>query len=323
MSAHWQTLLQQGVRDPAELIRLLNLPHSLHAEVSNNPFPLRVPRGFVQRMSAGDVNDPLLRQVLPITEEDQLTPGFITDPLQEAQYNPLPGLIHKYHGRVLLTVASACAINCRYCFRRHFPYAENRPQQADWREVLDYIAADTSITEVIFSGGDPLLADDAYLSNLINKLSAIAHVKLLRIHSRLPIVLPERITQGLITCLQQTRLQPVLVTHCNHPHEIDSQVKQALQRCQAANITLFNQAVLLKGVNDQVACLAALSQALFTCGVVPYYLHQLDKVQGAAHFHLPLSRAKSLHQQLSAQLPGYLVPKLVQEIPGNPAKTPI
>lgn len=235
----------------------------------------------------------------------------------------MPGLLHKYHGRVLLTFVGTCGINCRFCFRRHFPYEDNNPGSAGWQEIFNYIANDATITEVILSGGDPLVANDTTLQNFITRLATIAHVKRLRIHSRMPIVLPERMSPELINVLTQTRLKTILVTHCNHPNEIDATVKQAMHHLATAGIVLFNQSVLLKGINDNVEILAELSEQLFAAGIQPYYLHALDKVQGTAHFDLPYQTALDLHWQLAQRLPGYLVPKLVCEQPGVPAKLPL
>jgi len=293
------------------------------SEFARQQFPLRVPRGFVERMEKGDPNDPLLLQVLPIAKELQSHPDFVTDPLGEKAVNPIPGLLHKYHGRVLLTLTSACAINCRYCFRRHFPYQDNKPGRKNLEKALEYIAADESITEVILSGGDPLVADDAYLADLVAALEKISHVKRLRIHTRLPIVLPERITESLLSLLSKTRLQAVLVTHCNHPNEIDPAVEHAMGLLKHHGISLFNQAVLLRGVNASVDVLSRLSERLFDIGVIPYYLHVLDKVDGAAHFDVDEVRAKELIKGVMGRLPGYMVPCLVREVAGAESKVRI
>lgn len=315
----WQHQLAEAVTDAKELLELLQLDPQLlpAAKQASDLFKLRVPRGFVAKMQPGNPNDPLLRQVLPLAAELKITAGFSLDPLAEQQANKLPGLLHKYHGRVLLVVAGACAINCRYCFRRHFPYQNNFKGMA---AALDYIAADPSIEEVIYSGGDPLLATDEFLTQLTDKLAAIAHVKRLRVHTRLPIVLPTRITESCLDWLTASRLKPVMVLHCNHANEIDAEVQAALAQLQSRQITLLNQAVLLKGVNDSLTTLVALSQKLFTSGVMPYYLHQLDKVQGAAHFAVSATRAQELYAGMRARLPGYLVPKLACELPGAASK---
>lgn len=322
-TSDWQTALAQAITDPRQLLTALKLSPEqlLISDQACLDFPLRVPQGFVKRMQPGDPYDPLLRQVLPIRQELMLVAGFNRDPLKEQQVNPIPGLLHKYYGRVLLTMTGTCAIHCRYCFRRHFPYSDNNPGTQGWQQAMQYIAKDPSITEVILSGGDPLLIKDEPLSLLIKQLAEIKHVERLRIHSRLPIVLPERITDSLISCLTQTPLQPIMVIHCNHPKEIDASVKIAMKKFQTANITLFNQSVLLKGVNDDAKVLIALSKALFNIGVIPYYLHLLDRVQGAAHFEVSEKKARALYADIIKNLPGYLVPKLVREEAGAAAKS--
>ncbi len=321
----WQTLLADVITDSTELSNLLELStdtltNSIRA---SQDFALRVPRAFVARMQKNNLQDPLLQQVLPIAAELQIIPGYTRNPLQEKRANPLPGLLHKYFGRVLLLVAGGCAIHCRYCFRRHFAYAENAPGKAEYAAILDYIRSDSSIHEVIYSGGDPLLAQDHVLASLTQDIANIPHVTTLRIHTRLPIVIPERITAELLYWFTSTRLQPVMVLHCNHANEIDNSVIDALSRLRQANVTLLNQAVLLKGVNDDVDALINLSKRLFATGVLPYYLNLLDKVHGAAHFAVSAARARRLVGAMISALPGYLVPKLVQEKSGMPAKCPL
>lgn len=324
-SAAWQVALAEAITNPRELLELLELDLALlpAVETAAKLFALRVPRHFVARMAKSDINDPLLRQVLPLDAEFAPQAGYSRDPLAEKAVNPVPGLLHKYHGRVLLTITGACGINCRYCFRRYFPYVENNPGVAGWEQALAYIAQDSSITEVILSGGDPLLAPDGHLAKLAEKIAAIAHVQTLRIHSRLPIVLPERITPELIAWLTGSRLKPVLVVHCNHPQEINEQVSAAMQMLRQAGVILLNQAVLLKGVNDSVQVLTQLSAVLFEAGILPYYLHLLDRVEGAAHFEVEEARAQTLLWEILQKLPGYLVPKLVREMPGAATKLPV
>ena len=322
---NWRQILTNLITDPAELLSYLQidqnyLPAAINASRS---FPLRVPHGFVERMHKKDINDPLLRQVLPLAAEFDQVAGFSHDPLAEQAVNPQPGLLHKYHGRVLLMVTSACAINCRYCFRRHFPYAANNPSRKQWQAALDHIADDSSIREVILSGGEPLLADDDYLQELVQRIAAIPHVTTLRIHTRMPIVIPERVTSEMLSWLTTTRLQPVVVVHCNHAQEIDDNVRDSLLRLGKANVTVLNQSVFLRGVNDSVSALQSLSQTLFAAGVLPYYLHLLDKVQGAAHFDVTAESAKQIWKGLQASLPGYLVPRLVREQAGGVSKTVI
>ncbi len=274
-------------------------------------------------MVKGDPRDPLLLQVLPLVAEDQLQPGFTVDPLGEQMTNVETGVIHKYHGRVLLLAASGCAINCRYCFRRHFPYSENRLGRSQWQSALNYIAQDTSITEVILSGGDPLMLQDERLAELVESIADIAHVQRLRVHSRLPVVIAERLTAQLTDILTRTRLRSTLVLHVNHPHELTPEHAQRLAVMRQAGVTLLNQTVLLKGVNDSGEVLIELSEQLFNHHLLPYYLHVLDRVQGAQHFDVSSAEAYALYQQMLAKLPGYLVPKLVREEAGQPHKTPL
>lgn len=313
------------VTDPAELIQLLELdPAQLPAALrAGDAFSLRVPRPFLRRMRRGDSQDPLLLQVLPGAQELVASAGFSADPLEEQAANPVPGVVHKYHGRLLLIAAGQCAINCRYCFRRQFPYADNHLSRSQWQTALDYIRDRTELREVILSGGDPLVLNDRQLRWLSGELAALGHLDKLRVHTRLPIVAPSRITDELLDWFAGSRLKPVLVLHCNHPNEIDSAVRKALARLREAGVTLLNQAVLLRGVNDSEAALRDLSETLFAAGVLPYYLHQLDRVQGAAHFEVDDARALELIGALRRDLPGYLVPKLVREIPGEPSKSPV
>jgi EF-P beta-lysylation protein EpmB len=319
----WQQALINAVTQPKELLERLELDQSL-LEAANKAaalFPLKVTNSFINRMRKKDLNDPLLRQVLPLGEELNDDSKYSIDPLQEAKVNPIPGLLHKYHGRVLLIYTGSCGINCRFCFRREFPYVENSPGTLGWNKALEYIAHDQSISEVILSGGDPLIANDVVLKSFVLKLEAIPHVKRLRLHSRMPIVLPERITPEFIEWMTMTRLKTILVVHCNHPQEINSEVKAAMQLLVKASIPLLNQSVLLKDINDKVETLAELSEALFDCGILPYYLHILDKVKGTGHFDLEIIKSKEIVKQLSYRLSGFLVPKLVYEQPGYPAKS--
>lgn len=317
----WQQILADGFAKANQLLAFLNIPVTESSAVAELQFKTRVPRGFAARMQAGNPLDPLLLQVLAVDKELVESPGFVKDPLEEAAANSIPGLIHKYHGRVLLTVTGACAINCRYCFRRHFPYQDNNPGRGGWQPVLDYIASDNAIHEVILSGGDPLLAKDSVLAALLAQLAAIPHLTTLRIHTRIPVVLPERITDELLDLLQGNRLQKVVVLHSNHANELSPEVATACTRLRAAGCHMLNQSVLLAGVNDNVETLAALSMRLFECGVLPYYLHLLDKVQGSAHFDVDLSNAVAIFQQLQALLPGYLVPRLAREEASKKHKT--
>lgn len=325
MAARWQTELADAVSDPAELLRLLELDGAAltAARAAGREFPLRVPRAFVARMRKGDITDPLLRQVLPLSEELDDAPGFSNDPVGDLSSHAAPGVLHKYHGRALLITTGACAVHCRYCFRRHFPYTDDNARTQDWRAALEYLRADSSISEVILSGGDPLSLSDRILADLVARLQQIPQLRTLRIHTRQPIVLPSRVDLALLAWLRDCSLRKVVVVHVNHAQELNAAVVDALAKLQGAGVTLFNQSVLLKGVNDSVEVLANLSQALFAAGVIPYYLNLLDRVQGAAHFEVLELRARELMQGLRARLPGYLVPRLVRELPGAPGKLPI
>ncbi|KTD07955.1 EF-P beta-lysylation protein EpmB [Legionella jamestowniensis] len=317
----WQKILAQGFASVNELLEFLSLPQTAGSVKAEKIFKTRVPRGFAARMEAGNPKDPLLLQVLAVDEELHEVVGFETDPLAEEAATCQQGLLHKYQGRVLLTLTGVCAVNCRYCFRRHFPYQANNPGSEGWESVLNYIRDNPTIHEVILSGGDPLLATNVVLHRLLSQLEQIPQVKTLRIHSRIPVVLPERIDEGLLERLSASRLHKVIVIHSNHARELNDSVFNACKALREAGCHLLNQSVLLKGVNDNVESLIALSEQLFYCGVLPYYLHLLDKVQGAAHFDLPLENALTLYRQIQKKLPGYLVPRLAREEPGRENKT--
>ena len=321
----WQTQLAQAIRNPRDLLARLDLDeHWLPgASQGHTLFEVRVPEAYLSRIRRGDPHDPLLRQVLPVMAETDSVAGFVSDPLAEAEHTPRRGLIHKYHGRVLLIGSPTCAINCRYCFRRHFPYAENSPSRTQWEETLAYLRGDPSIQEAILSGGDPLASSDKRLAWLVERLGEIPHLRRLRIHTRLPVVIPDRVDKTLLAWLKATRLQTVMVLHINHPNEIDAAVVDACTRLRGAGVTLLNQSVLLRGVNDDVETLAELSERLFSAGVLPYYLHVLDPVAGAAHFDLPDSEALALVDELRTRLAGFLLPRLVREVPGEASKTPL
>lgn len=324
-SADWKRLWREAVRDPSELLQLLGLENRVPAlsEAAAAQFPLRVPRGFIARMRPGDPHDPLLRQVLPLNDELQPIPGFGLDAVGDASAKAGRGLIHKYRGRALLIATGSCAVHCRYCFRRHFPYAEETAAAEQWRGAVAAIAADASIEEIILSGGDPLSLSTAKLTELTAQLADIPHLRRLRIHTRLPVVLPERVDAELVTWLRTLPWPTAVVIHANHANEFDGDVDDALARLRAVGATLLNQAVLLRGVNDTVDALAALSERSFAAGVLPYYLHQLDRVQGAAHFEVSDDDARALHAALMARLSGYLVPKLVREVAGDTGKRPL
>lgn len=321
----WQQQWRDAVTDPLELLRLLGLEHR-SAELlagRDTGFALRVPRGYVARMRAGDAADPLLLQVLPRPAELVNAPGYAFDAVGDMAASAAPGVLQKYNGRALLIATGSCAVNCRYCFRRHFPYGEQTAAANRWQGAVAAIAADTSISEVLLSGGDPLSLSNAKLAELGQALTAIPHVQRLRIHTRLPVVLPERVDAGLAQWLAQLPLQKVVVIHANHANELDASVDTAHAQLREAGCTLLNQSVLLRGVNDNEDALALLSERLLASGVLPYYLHQLDKVQGAAHFEVDDAQALTLMQALRARLPGYLVPRLVRETAGEKSKTPV
>lgn len=322
MSALWQQLLASGFRKPAQLLEFLDLAPNMASIQADKEFATRVPIGFAKKMRRGDLSCPLLTQVLPVSQEVQAQlPQYINDPLAENKVNPVKGLLHKYKGRVLITLASSCAINCRYCFRRHFPYQDNYINRDQWQNILFYIKQDPTISEVIFSGGDPLLIKNTRLASYIKALETIPHIKTLRFHSRIPVVLPERIDDEFLTMLFESRLAKVMVIHSNHPQELCDKTMTVFTQLAQHNVVLLNQSVLLKGVNDNSQVLVQLSKKLFEQGVLPYYLHTLDKVRGAEHFDLPLTKIKKLYQELQGLMPGYLVPKLVCEEAGKHSKT--
>ena len=321
-ATHWQTTLASAIREPSELLHYLNLPQSLlnGAIAASQSFALRAPLGYCQRIEKGNPNDPLLRQILPLDAELISDQQFKLDPVGDLAAMEVPGLLHKYHGRVLIITTAACAVHCRYCFRRHFPYQENRSEQ-NWQEAIDYIQSHSDIHEVILSGGDPLSLTESRLKNLTDKLLNIPHIKTLRLHTRQPIVLPERINNELLNWLDSLPWKIVIVLHCNHANEIDSSVAAALKKLQQHQVTLLNQSVLLAGVNDNTETLINLSQKLFSHHVLPYYLHMLDKVQGAKHFYVKNEKANQILDEIRQLLPGYLVPKLVKEQAGEKSKT--
>jgi EF-P beta-lysylation protein EpmB len=319
----WQDQLADLISDPLELLQLLQLnPAQVgYSEAALQSFPLRVPRVYAARMERGNPRDPLLLQVLPVLAELVETPGYSVDPLEEATATVAPGILHKYHGRVLLIATQACAIHCRYCFRRHFPYGENRQSRREWEESLRYIEHDASIEEVILSGGDPLALSAAHLDWLFERLGRLPQLRRLRLHTRLPLVLPDRVDARLIEQLRNLPQDVVMVLHANHAQEFDREVDAACSRLRAAGLTLLNQSVLLAGINDAPDTLEALSRRLFAAGVLPYYLHLPDPVQSTGHFEVNAARAKHLLSSLHGRLPGYLVPRLVREEAGKPGKT--
>ena len=320
---NWQTELSQCITTVDDLLAELALDRAQlsSCQQAAAQFALKVPRPFVQRMVRGNPNDPLLAQVLPVIAEMQLDDDYSKDPLDESNHNPIAGIVHKYRNRLLLIVSPTCAINCRYCFRRHFAYQENRQSKDQWQQALTYIRSHTDINEVIFSGGDPLTANDHFLGWLAEQIAAIPHIKRLRIHTRLPVVIPSRINESFLRWATSSRLKPIMVLHINHSNEIDDEVADAIKRLLNVGIKVLNQTVLLKGINDSSTVLSALSERLFDCGVSPYYLHLLDPVQGASHFDIEPEHAGQIYRELQTMLPGFLLPKLVREIPGELSKT--
>lgn len=322
MVPSWQKELANAVKNPEQLLQLLEIsPESIRlSETARKNFPLLVPLPFIKKMKKGDILDPLLQQVLPLKSENKIQAGYSLDPLGEHK-NGIQGLLHKYKSRVLLILKSGCAVNCRYCFRRHFPYQENNLNKQQFVEILKYLKQHPEVNEVILSGGDPLMSKDDFLHYIVSELDKLPQLKRLRLHTRLPVVIPQRITDELCLILKNSRLNVIFVLHINHANEIDSLFTSAVYKLHQAGIQLLNQSVLLKGINDNCAALVALSEALSQAHILPYYLFLLDKVQGAQHFDLELKKAQLLMQQITAELPGYLVPKLSTEIAGEKSKT--
>lgn len=322
----WQRHLSEAVRSSTDLLKFLQIPaESISlpglSAAAEAEFPVLVPLSFLQRMTPGDPNDPLLRQVLALGTEQNSVPGFVSDPVADADAHRMPGLLQKYAGRALLMASGACAVHCRYCFRREYPYADEPRRTEDWEPALREIAKDGTLSEIILSGGDPLMLSDDRLSWLCRKLDDIPHLERIRLHTRLPIVLPDRVTEQLLTVLTARRCQTIMVVHANHANELTADCAIALKRLTAAGIPVLNQAVLLKGINDSVDILEHLCRRAANLGVMPYYLHQLDRVRGAADFEVPVDVGQRLMTALAERLPGYAVPKYVQEIPGQPGKT--
>ena len=331
----WQLELSQALRSVPALLEFVGLSHDSADSVGCLPadatalfspsvleqFPVLVPRSFANRMRRGDANDPLLKQVLPCADEAAVSDGFVSDAVGDANARRVPGLLQKYDGRVLFIAAGACAVHCRYCFRREYPYADEPRRLDDWQPAFDAIASDSSVHEIIFSGGDPLMLSDDRLLALCERVDQIPHVDRIRFHTRLPIVLPSRVTAGLLARLTKLRAQPIMVVHANHANEVVTDCADALRMLVRSGIPVLNQAVLLRGINDSVEALAALCTSLVNLGVMPYYLHQLDRVTGTAHFEVPRERGLELIAQLATRLPGYAIPKYVEEIPGEPSKS--
>ena len=318
----WQTILAEAVTDPAELCRLLNLPVTMaeQARCAAKSFRLLVPRPYLERIRPGDPNDPLLRQVLPIASESEIVEGFVRDPLREAHATPAPGLLSKYRGRSLIVTTGRCGVHCRFCFRRHHPTPTAAGNLDRLENALGHLERDPSVHEIILSGGDPLVADDFLLSELAGRISPIDHIRRLRLHTRMPIVIPQRVTADLVEWARRTRLAVLIVLHVNHPAEIDQAVMQSFARLADAGIPLLSQSVLLRGVNDHADVLTQLFEHLVDLRVMPYYLHQLDRVAGAAHFEVPEPQGLELIRDLRTRLPGYAIPRYVRDTPGIPNK---
>lgn len=322
----WHDSLAEAIRDPDQLLDRLQLPESSLREAAHRAaeqFTVMVPHSYLNRMRPGDPDDPLLRQVLPLSDELLEVSGFIDDAVGDHEARAVPGLLQKYAGRVLLVTTGACAVHCRYCFRRHYPYGDEPRRLDDWEPALAAIAADETVHEVLLSGGDPLMLTDRRLGELIARLEAIPHLRRLRLHSRLPIVLPDRVTSELVELLTGSRLTPIMVVHANHPNEVVDDCEKALRSLVRSGITTLNQAVLLRGVNDSAETLAELCERLIDVGVIPYYLHQLDRVRGAAHFEVDEARGREIISELRQRLPGYAVPEYVREEAGWPYKRPL
>jgi len=321
-SEAWKKEYADAICEPERLLDYLQLPSSLltQARQAARQFPLRVPISFVKRMQKARPDDPLLLQVLPLSAESQPQPDYALDPVGDLDANPIPGLIHKYHDRALIMLSGACAVHCRYCFRRHFPYADHGLHTDNWQAILDY-AAEHSLSEIIFSGGDPWSLSDEKIERVLTDICNLPALRRIRWHTRLPVMIPSRVTDKLLHLLARTRQSQIVVLHINHPQEIDAALLQAMHALRNTGITLLNQSVLLRHINDSVETLAELSHSLFAAGALPYYLHELDKVDGAAHFHVPRQQARAILQELAARLPGYLVPRYVVEERAAPNKT--
>ncbi|WP_339718307.1 EF-P beta-lysylation protein EpmB [Marinomonas primoryensis] len=319
----WSQHLSQALTSLPELVKHLGLSEKLSQQgiEAHQSFKLLVPRPYLSRIEYGNPNDPLLLQILPSAAEMQKVIGYTKDPLEEADHNPQKAIVHKYKRRLLVITTGTCAVNCRYCFRRHFPYGDNQLAQAEWQSVIEYLEKHPEVNEVILSGGDPLMMKDALLADKIRLLEALPQIKRLRIHSRLPVVIPARVCDDMLTWINKSRLDIVMVWHINHANEMDNELAQAAFKLKQAGVTLLNQGVLLKGINDTVDAQVNLSEAVFDAGILPYYMFTLDPVEGAAHFDISIEDAQRLMGKVAAELPGYLVPRLAKEIPGKPAKS--
>lgn len=319
----WAEAFKRAVRSGSELMQILGLPPENACSAAEVDFPVFVPWEYISRIQPGRLDDPLLQQVMSVQQEITPVGSGLLDPVEDRAFQISPGLLKKYDGRALMIVSGACAVHCRYCFRRHFPYAEAPSNPSGWRQALQSIASDPSLCEVILSGGDPLSVRDELLSSLVDSLNAISHIKRIRIHTRFPVMIPQRVCQPLLDWVASSRCAIYFVLHFNHAREIDDKVVQALNELRKAGATLLNQSVLLKGVNDSAISQIELCQRLIDLHVLPYYLHQLDEVQGGMHFRVTDDIARQIIAAVRGALPGYAVPRLVREIPGRPSKTPL
>lgn len=319
----WSQHLSQALTSLPELIRHLGLPEYLaeRGAQAQQDFKLLVPRPYLSRIEYGNPNDPLLLQILPSSAEMQKVFGYSKDPLEEANHNPQKAIVHKYKRRLLVITTGTCAVNCRYCFRRHFPYRDNQLAQAEWQSVIDYLTVHPDVNEVILSGGDPLMMKDTLLADKVRQIENLSQIKRLRIHSRLPVVIPARVCDELLDWINNSRLDIVMVWHINHANEMDEELTQAALKLTRAGVTVLNQGVLLKGINDSVEAQVNLSEAVFSAGILPYYMFMLDPVEGAAHFDITMEEAQRLMGKVAAELPGYLLPRLAKEVPGKKAKS--
>lgn len=318
---HWREIQKTNFRHISTLADFLSLSDTQRQNLPlSSPFCLNLPQRLAKKMAKATLDDPLFRQFVPLNSEALQVEGFTQDPIEDQTFRGAPRLLHKYAGRVLLLPTKACAMHCRYCFRQNFDYAEG---SSDYAKELSIIEKDNTIHEVILSGGDPLSLSDTKLNALLSGIANIPHVHKVRFHTRFPIGIPERIDDSFLNILDSCPKQIVMIIHCNHPRELDKEVLSALKALQKLGIPTLNQSVLLRDVNDNVDALTELCETLSDHGIIPYYLHQLDRVQGAAHFEVAESVGQALISALAARLPGYCVPRYVREVPGALHKTPL
>ena len=326
----WQLAMKRAIRSGSELRKTVGLPPDPAEDLDaagklagERDFPTFAPLEYISRIRPGDAEDPLLRQILPVTDEQTEKSGFGADPVGDLNSLVSPGVLHKYEGRALILTTAACGIHCRYCFRREFPYREAGSRQNDWLPSIEYIEQHPDIEEVILSGGDPLTTSDEKFQELMSALEKIHHLKRLRIHSRMPVVIPQRVTGQLLDMLSSSRLATWMVIHANHPHELSDSVLSGMGAMIDAGIPVLNQSVLLRGVNDRSETLIELCRLLVNHRIQPYYLHQLDRVRGATHFEVPIETGMKIIEDLRSELPGFAVPQYVVEKPGEKSKSPI